>query len=94
VLTIAQEALYIDTPKLGTADQRRIAAILERRGWSKGKRGPNGERLFYPIRSDALTHLTHFSNEEATVLLRKTRWESAPGASGASVRQALVRQPE
>jgi hypothetical protein len=48
VLAIAREALYIDTPKLGTADQRRIAAILERRGWSKGARGPNGERLFYP----------------------------------------------
>jgi hypothetical protein len=50
----------------------------------------------FSMQSDALTHLTHFFNEEATVLLlpAKTRWESVSDASGASVRQALVRQPE
>jgi predicted P-loop ATPase len=41
---VAWECLRIDTPKIGTADQRRIAATLEQLGWgrlpvdSKGKR--------------------------------------------------------
>jgi hypothetical protein len=47
----------------------------------------------FSMQSDALTQLTHFSNEEATVLSAKTRWESASGVSGASVCQALVSQP-
>jgi hypothetical protein len=36
ILTTAREALFIETPKLGTADQRRIAAALERLGWARG----------------------------------------------------------
>lgn len=47
VLQVAKH-LQIDTPRLGTADQRRISAILERLGWSRGKRGPNGERFWEP----------------------------------------------
>jgi hypothetical protein len=35
---VAKKALRIDTPKLGTADQRRIGAALERLGWTRGKR--------------------------------------------------------
>jgi predicted P-loop ATPase len=36
ILNVARGALLIETPKLGTADQRRIAAILERLGWERG----------------------------------------------------------
>ncbi|MEJ0019741.1 MAG: VapE domain-containing protein [Acetobacteraceae bacterium] len=35
---LAKKALRIDTPKLGTADQRRIGAVLERLNWERGKR--------------------------------------------------------
>ncbi len=42
VLAVARGALYIDTPKLGTADQRRIAAILERLGWVRQQRTKDG----------------------------------------------------
>jgi len=38
ILDTARGALHIDTPKLGTADQRRIAAILEHLGWIRGPR--------------------------------------------------------
>lgn len=49
VLKAAKEALFIDTPKLGTQDQRRIAAALEQAGWMRNPlRGPNGERYWMP----------------------------------------------
>jgi predicted P-loop ATPase len=32
---IAREALSLETPRIGTADQRRIAAVLELRGWRR-----------------------------------------------------------
>lgn len=35
ILTLARRALHIDVPRLGTADQRRIAAALERLGWRR-----------------------------------------------------------
>lgn len=38
ILSIAREALSIETQKIGTADQRRIAAILERLGWQRARR--------------------------------------------------------
>jgi predicted P-loop ATPase len=40
VLEVAKEALFIETPKLGTTEQRRISGILERLGWVRGKRTP------------------------------------------------------
>ena len=49
VLEVAREALHIETPKLGTADQRRIIAILERLQWVRGKRGDRGERYWVPV---------------------------------------------
>lgn len=38
VLAVARMALSMETPRLGTAEQRRISAILERLGWVRGKR--------------------------------------------------------
>jgi predicted P-loop ATPase len=38
VFKIAFEALNFETPRIGTADQRRIMAILEHLGWRRGKR--------------------------------------------------------
>ncbi len=33
VMEVAREGLFLDVPKIGTADQRRITAIMERLGW-------------------------------------------------------------
>ncbi len=38
VLAIARQALFIETPRIGTSDQRRISAALERMGWTRGER--------------------------------------------------------
>ena len=47
VLKVARLALFIETPKLGTADQRRISAALEQLGWMRRpNRGANGERYW------------------------------------------------
>ncbi len=42
VLQVAREALHIDLPKIGTAEQRRIAAALTRLNWSEGSRTGKG----------------------------------------------------
>ena len=42
VTEVAREGLFIDVPKIGTADQRRIAAIMERLGWVRGERTMHG----------------------------------------------------
>jgi len=47
VADVAWQALGLDTAKLGTADQRRIAASLERQQWARGPRGAKGERFWY-----------------------------------------------
>jgi predicted P-loop ATPase len=38
VLEVARDGLKIELPRIGTADQRRITAALERLGWGRGKR--------------------------------------------------------
>ena len=38
VLDVARQGLRIELPRIGTADQRRITAALERLGWARGKR--------------------------------------------------------
>jgi predicted P-loop ATPase len=40
VLQVAREALCIETPRIGTSEQRRISAALDRLGWRREK--PNG----------------------------------------------------
>jgi hypothetical protein len=42
ILEVANKALGIDRGKVGTADQRRIVAILERAGWVRGSRQNTG----------------------------------------------------
>jgi predicted P-loop ATPase len=46
VLQVAREGLFIDLPKVGTADQRRIAAAMERMGWERGARAHGGVRVW------------------------------------------------
>lgn len=41
---VAREALDIDIPRIGTADQRRIAAALEQLGWQRQKPDSQGKR--------------------------------------------------
>ncbi|TCH99227.1 virulence-associated E family protein [Roseococcus sp. SYP-B2431] len=57
VAEVAKEAVFVETPKLGTQEQRRITGILNLLGWVRGAydrrglgranaRGPGGERFF------------------------------------------------
>jgi predicted P-loop ATPase len=49
---VARDALHIETPRIGTAEQRRIAAALERLGWKRerndGKTDWQGKRWWIP----------------------------------------------
>jgi predicted P-loop ATPase len=38
ILEVAREALFIELPRIGVADQRRIGAALERLGWTRANR--------------------------------------------------------
>ena len=42
ILEVARKGLYIDLPKVGTADTRRIGSAMERLGWRQGKRTSTG----------------------------------------------------
>jgi predicted P-loop ATPase len=41
---VAKNALFIEAPKIGTADQRRIAAALEQLGWKRQPQAWDGKR--------------------------------------------------
>ena len=45
---IAREALFVETARIGTADQRRIAAALERLGWRRQPKDWQGKRWWAP----------------------------------------------
>ena len=44
VSQVAREALSIETPRIGTAEQRRIAAALEQLGWKRLPKDYEGKR--------------------------------------------------
>ena len=39
---VARAAIGIETPRIGTADQRRISAVLEQLGWEAAEKGLGG----------------------------------------------------
>jgi predicted P-loop ATPase len=47
---IAREALGIETPRIGTAEQRRIAAVLEQLGWKRLPKDWEGKRWWAKAR--------------------------------------------
>jgi predicted P-loop ATPase len=49
VIDVARHALFMDTPKVGTTEQRRITAVMERIGWIRGTRTKKGRPW---VRSD------------------------------------------
>jgi predicted P-loop ATPase len=44
VSQVAREALHIETPNIGTAEQRRITAALDLLGWKRLKKDWKGNR--------------------------------------------------
>jgi predicted P-loop ATPase len=48
VSEVARDALSIEAPRIGTADQRRIAAVLERMGWHRLPKDTKGNRPWAP----------------------------------------------
>lgn len=59
MLDVAREALFIHIPRIGTIDQRRIRAVLQRIGWKEGNRTGKG-RWWIP--GDAVTGSDAFPN--------------------------------
>ena len=45
---VARECLHIETPRIGTADQRRITAIMERLEWRRLAKDWRGVRAWAP----------------------------------------------
>ena len=41
---VARDALHIETPRIGTAEQRRIAAAMLQLGWERQKQTWDGKR--------------------------------------------------
>lgn len=52
VMQIAREALFLDTGRVGTADQRRIASVLTDMGWKPGKRTSTSRPYERPAEGD------------------------------------------
>jgi predicted P-loop ATPase len=45
---VAQNALYLETPRVGTHEQRRIAAVLQQLGWERLAKDWQGKRWWGP----------------------------------------------
>jgi predicted P-loop ATPase len=45
---VAKQALFIETPRIGTHDQRRITAVMDRLGWHRLKMDWQGKRWWGP----------------------------------------------
>jgi predicted P-loop ATPase len=43
---VGKQALFFETQRIGTAEQRRIANVMTNLGWHRGKRGPSGEKFW------------------------------------------------
>jgi len=50
VWQVAHEALFIETPRIGTADQRRIASVLEFLNWERLDKDWKGARWWGPMK--------------------------------------------
>ena len=50
VWQVAHEALFIETPRIGTADQRRIASVLEFLNWERLGKDWKGARWWGPVK--------------------------------------------
>ena len=44
VCQVARDVVGIETPRIGTADQRRVAGVLEQLGWKRQKKDWKGTR--------------------------------------------------
>jgi predicted P-loop ATPase len=68
---VAREALNIETPRIGTAEQRRIAAALERLNWKRQPKDWEGKRWWTKERrrDDSLAGV----NRQKALLLRLLR---------------------
>jgi predicted P-loop ATPase len=60
IAQVAKEALFMETQRLGTADQRRIAAVLTTIGWSRQPKDREGNRWWG--RDKASTHSADAGN--------------------------------
>ena len=49
---VAREAIFIDSAKIGTADQRRISAAMEMLGWNRLPKDRQGNRWWSPMTAD------------------------------------------
>jgi predicted P-loop ATPase len=56
VSQVARDALHIETHRIGTTEQRRIAAVLERLHWARRKKDWQGKRWWEPPTRLAASH--------------------------------------
>ena len=65
VYQVARHALNFEASRIGTTDQRRITAILERLGWRRGSKDRTGQRPWLPESSDPARHTKSDSRQNS-----------------------------